>query len=380
MGNALHIAGTLGSADFPDLLQWLARASQSGTLVVTRKGAERKVEKRFVFAEGRIISTASTEPEEHLGHFLVGHGHLDEALLAQAIEMQQSNRMLLGKILLTLGAIGEEDLDAMLRLKAEETVYDVFTWEDAEFQFQPGEMPELALVPLDLEVESLLLHGAQRADEWFSVRELVPSPECVPVAIRPLVAEEGGMAQTILDLVNDDRTVEEIALQCHRSQFAVCRVLAQKVREGGLKIVKPRRGAVETRRRPVADDAHQLLRQALEELRSGRLDTTLRRLQEARESAGGNGGAAELASQVEERIRGTLERAGLRPDAVLELTRETPDRGSSLSAQEGFLLSRIDGTFDVRAICKITPLPPLETLVALWKLLRGGHIRLRGSG
>lgn len=377
MGNALHIAGTLGSSDFPDLLQWLARAGQSGTLVVTRKGVERRVEKRFVFAHGRIISTASTEPEEHLGHFLVGHGHLDEALLAQAIEMQQSNRMLLGKILLTLGAIGEEDLEAMLRLKAEETVYDVFTWEDAEFEFQPGRMPELALVPLDLEVESLLLHGAQRADEWSAIREIIPSAQCVPVAVRPLVAGEGGVTQTILDLVNDDRTVEEIALQCHRSQFAVCRVLAKRVHDGSLKIVRPRRGAAETPREPPSDDAHLLLRRALQELRSGHLDATLRRLQEARESAGGNGGAAELATQVENRIRGALETAGLTPDAVLELTRDTPDAGSSLSAQEGFLLSRVDGRFDVRAICKITPLPPLETLVALWKLLRGGHVRLR---
>lgn len=377
MGNALHIAGTLGSSDFPDLLQWLARATQSGTLVVTRKGTDRKVEKRFVFSNGRVVSTASTEPEEYLGHFLVGHGHLDETLLAKAIEMQQTNRMLLGKILLTLGAIGEEDLDEMLRMKAEETIYDVFTWEDAEFEFQPGRMPELAMVPLDLDVESLLLHGAQRADEWASVRKLIPSVQCVPVAVGELVAGEGGTAQAILDLVNDDRTIEEIALQCHRSHFAVSQVLARKVRDGSLKIVKPRRLEPETARETTADGVHQILRLALGDLRAGHLDATLRRLKEARESAGDNGAAAELAAQVEERIRGALERAGLTPEAVLELAHGTPDASSSLSAQEGFLLSRLDGRYDIRAICKITPLPALETLVALWKLLRAGHIRLR---
>lgn len=377
MGKALHIAGTLGSSDFPDLLQWLARASQSGTLLVTRKGTERRVEKRFVFSKGRIIFTASTEPEEYLGHFLVGHGYLDETLLAKAIEMQQSNRMLLGKILLTLGAIGEEELEEMLRLKAEETVYDVFTWEDAEFEFEPGRMPELALVPLDLDVESVLLHGAQRADEWAAVRAIIPSDQCVPVAVHELAAENGGAEQTILDLVNDDRTVQEIALQSHRGQFAVTRVLAEKVREGSLKIVRPRRVEAGPQREAGAEGAHQLLRLALQDLREGQLDSTLRRLQEAREGAGGNGAAAELATQVEERIRGALEKAGLAQDAVLELTRGTPDSSLSLSAQEGFLLSRIDGRFDVRAICKITPLPPLETLVALWKLLRAGHIRIR---
>ena len=377
MGNALHIAGTLGSSDFPDLLQWLARAGQSGTLVVTRRGTDRKVEKRFVFSKGRVVATASTEPEEYLGHFLVGHGYLDETLLAKAIEMQQTNRMLLGKILLTLGAIGEEDLDEMLRMKAEETVYDVFTWEDAEFEFQPGRMPELAMVPLDLDVESLLLHGAQRADEWASVRKLIPSSHCVPVAVGELLAAEGGSAQAILDLVNDDRTVEEIALQCHRNHFAVSRVLAQKVREGDLKIVRPRRIEVEAPREAAVEGPHQLLRLALQDLSAGELEATLRRLQEARESSADNGTAGELAAQVEQRIRGALEKAGLTSNAVLELAHGTPDASSSLSAQEGFLLSRIDGRYDIRAICKITPLPALETLVALWKLLRAGHIRLR---
>ncbi|MEZ5333563.1 MAG: hypothetical protein R2991_16370, partial [Thermoanaerobaculia bacterium] len=64
-------------------------------------------------------------------------------------------------------------------------------------------------------------------------------------------------------------------------------------------------------------------------------------------------------------------------EAVLELAHGIPDASSSLSAQEGFLLSRIDGRFDVRAICKITPLPMLETLVALWKLLHAGHVKVR---
>jgi hypothetical protein len=363
-------------------LQWLARAGQSGTLLVTRRASNRKVEKSFIFSKGRIISTASTEPQEYLGHFLVGHGHLDETLLAKAIEMQQSNSMLLGKILLTLGAISEEDLDAMLRMKAEETVYDVFTWDDAEFEFQPGRLPEVSMVALDLDVESLLLHGAQRVDEWASARALIPSDQCVPVAIRKLTAEEDDESeQAVLDLVNDDRTVAEIVLQSHRSQFAVSRVLAQKIRDGSLKVVKPRRVAADLPRdAPVDRDrpegAQQLLRQALQDLRSGDLDATLERLKEARESAAGDDAAVALAAQVEERIRGALEKAGLAQKAVLELAHGTPDSSSSLSAQEGFLLSRIDGRFDVRAICKITPLPPLETLVALWKLLRAGHIRV----
>ena len=66
--------------------------------------------KRIFFRTGRIFSSASTDPKEHLGHFLVSYGFITEEELSKAIEMQESNQMLLGKILVTIGAVSEPDL------------------------------------------------------------------------------------------------------------------------------------------------------------------------------------------------------------------------------------------------------------------------------
>jgi hypothetical protein len=62
------------------------------------------------------------------------------------------------------------------------------------------------------------------------------------------------------------------------------------------------------------------------------------------------------------------------PEVVVDLA-QTFLKG--LSAHEGFLMSRIDGRYSVESITQITPLAPLETQVALWKLLRAGLVRIK---
>ena len=41
------------------------------------------------------------------------------------------------------------------------------------------------------------------------------------------------------------------------------------------------------------------------------------------------------------------------------------------------MLTRINGSYDIQSILKISPMPPLEAQIVFWKLLRAGHITLR---
>ncbi len=100
----MSITGNLKTMQLAELLQWLSQSNKTGTLVIDDGGTEKKI----FFRDGRVISSASTDPKEHLGHFLVSHGLIDEEELAKAIEMQERTGMLLGKILLTIGALEED--------------------------------------------------------------------------------------------------------------------------------------------------------------------------------------------------------------------------------------------------------------------------------
>ena len=150
--------------------------------------------------------------------------------------------MLLGKILTTIGAISEEDLHRLLRLKAEESVYELFSWEEGEFRFLDGELPERTMVPMNLDATSIVLEGVQRLDEWKRIRELVPSAQAIPVSVTDLLADKklNPAERNVLEQVNDDRTVEEIQIETHSSEYLVSKVLFDHARKGRLKIVRPR--------------------------------------------------------------------------------------------------------------------------------------------
>jgi hypothetical protein len=49
---------------------------------------------------------------------------------------------------------------------------------------------------------------------------------------------------------------------------------------------------------------------------------------------------------------------------------------AKLSPQEGFMLTRLNGSYDIQSILKITPMPQLDALLVFWKLKKGGYIKL----
>ncbi len=374
----MSISGNLKTMQLAEILQWLSHARKTGSLIIDNG----TIEKRIFFEEGKIISSAASDPKEYLGHFLVSHGYLDEVTLAKAMEMQDENRMLLGKILVTIGAISQEELEEMLRLKAEESIYEIFTWPEGEFRFLENELPDFTMVPLELSVEGLILEGHQRVDEYRRIRATIPSVHAVAVAVGALEPpKDRPRARKILELVNDDRTVQEIAMQTHCGEFHVRRVLYEQLRKGRLKMVRPRGEPSGGREHSGAVGAVALLETAKSFVDERRFDLALRYLQAARNLEPHGQRVQQAAKKAEEQIEQALLEDGVVPDAVPQLEVSMEEVASlSLSPQEGFILTRIDGSYDVRTILKISPMPPLEARVVLWKLARGGYITLLAEG
>jgi hypothetical protein len=375
----MSIAGNLNTMPLAELLQWLSQSTKTGTLVIDNGS----VEKRIFFKDGRIFSSASTDPKEHLGHFLVSYGFISEDELIKAIEMQESNKMLLGKILVTIGAVSEPDLQRLLRVKAEESIYDLFSWKAADFRFVDGGLPASHLIPVDLDATAIILEGARRADEWRRIRQVVPSPHCIPVSVAELTDPgiDHGALQ-ILSLVNDERTIAEICVQTHSSEYRVCKILFDSIRRGRLKIVKPRAFAPPAAQ-PAAGaggeaiSAIQLIRLAEKHIAKGDYLAGMRHVRAARALEPDNREIAKPVEAAEQQVRDAIERAGVRLESVPRLTVDL-DKLTSLDIgpQEGFILSRINGQYDLKSILKISPMQQLDGLLVFWRLLRDGHIRL----
>ncbi len=370
----MGLTGNLSTMELPDLLQMLAQGRSTGTL----KLSDGRVEKSIFFRGGVVVSSASTDPREYLGHFLVAHGFLSEEELAAAIEAQREQRALLGRILVDRGMIGEADLEKMLVLKAEESIFELFSWRSGEFRFLDGVLPEWEMVPISLGVQGLLLEGMQRQDEWGRIRERIPSAQAVPVAVGELLdgSDLSERDRAILSLVDDDSSVEEIGLEAHTSEFEVCRVLYQQVQRGRLKVVRPRRLAAGGSE--VATDAGALVSRARALLDDGEYQRALRHLRAASSLAPDRVDLRTAVRGLEQELATRLQREGVAMSSVPEAVAGSAPADAGLSPEEGFVLSRVDGRSRVESILAISPLPELEALVVIWKLRKLGLVRVEG--
>ena len=230
-----------------ELLQWLSTGVKTGTLVV--RGAPG--EKRIYFQDGRVTSSSSTLEREHLGRFLVGFGFITEEELIRALEVQQESRILLGKILVMIGAIKEEELADLVRLKAAETIYDMFLWTEGSFAFIDGEIPSLPMVPISSDVTGIVMEGLRRYDEWQRITTRVPTMRVIPSLVVPVEEDLGERDKMILGAANGHRAIDQIALETHNPEFHVAKLMYDLMLTGHVKLVGERE---ETAAEPVFEE------------------------------------------------------------------------------------------------------------------------------
>jgi hypothetical protein len=381
----MAITGNLETMSLAELLQWLANGRQTGTLIVNNGS----VEKKIFIRDGAVLSSSSSDPRGFLGHFLVSKGVISEDDLAKAMAIQSEQGKLLGEILVEGGAIEQEMLDHMLRLKAEENIYDLFAWEEGHFDFLDDELPEYELVPMSANITGLVMEGMRRIDMSKEMEKVIPSTQCVPVSVGTLLDEDEmdfGW-RGVLEAVDDDRSVEDISLHTHSSEFFVCDVLFRKMKEGKIKIVRPRVIAPDPQApaAPVAKDsadagatnAQALISEAMVHLKLGVYEAAARHLGAATSLDPHNRELALVIKELESEVMAGLENDGVKYEKVPVLETTLDDlRAMSFSPEEGFILSRINGTSDIASIVKISPLSELDSLLVFWKLSQSGQITL----
>lgn len=369
----MSLAGNLRTMGLPDILQWLSIGRKSGTLHLER----RSIKKRIIFREGDIHSSWSNDPRESLGQFLIRERLITEEQLFKALLRQETQGRVLGSILVGDGILAEQDLRRTLQAKAEETVYELFLWPDGTFEFREGEVPTDVPVHLQLGVTSVLLEGARRIDEWGRIRRVFPGPLTRFAATDEASSrkpDDPALAEA-LTLAIAGKTLAEVALELRRSEFDAAELL-YGLYAGGLLAVAER--GEETRPLDTVDAIKARLALAHQRLQERRYDLALKAYEEvlALDRLNQNAKKGLLAvAEARERER-VVRRVPLTKVPVLkmglsELTKENFD------AQEGFLLSRINGDWDVRSILKLCPMSEEDALLIFTRLLDRKVIDLR---
>ncbi len=356
-----------------DLLQWCGTNLKTGTLHVKRG----PIEKQLFFKDGRLFSSISSSPRETLGQFLIRSGHITEEELFKAlIEQDRSNRRL-GQILVASEVISEDVLEDLLRLKTEEAIYDCFLWTDGNFKFEDEILPESIPVSLPLDLTGVILEGARRTDEWERIHEVFPSRLATFEINHDVLDEASDLSEEerrVLELVARGKNLAEISLELHAVEFyAASRLLALHTKK--LVVVKESPEEIDFDQQ--VTELRDKLDTGVSLYNAGDYENALDAFEDVL-SVDTQNKYARLFTLKIQRILKDLEKIPeIPPEAVPHLKVTLVElSGLDLDPQEGFVLSRVNGDWDVASITKICPMAEQEVLIIFKRLLEQELIEL----
>lgn len=382
------LRGDFGTMPLKDVVQYLGNKRATGTLAFNRKD----IRKEAQIHEGSVVSASSNQAREYLGQFLINMGHLTEEQFMKAYETQKETRIFMGKILVMIGLVPEDVVKGALSMKLRETLLDAFQWSDGEFSFTAlDHAPEIE--GLDTQVDLLDIHreGEFRETAWQAIRMAFPHSG-VRLAVDdsrfPEPPRPGSMDEKIVRYARDGLTIEEMLLAMHATDFyayqrlyALYRLEAVKVDESGAAAAEIE---IETEDEPLGavtigdeQEGSEVADAARNFLAGGNFKEADILARRAFEMSPTNENAAlvrEAEQQLLSHLRGTLLARRHVPSVLV-----TPAklRTLELSAQEKYLLSRIDGRRDLSQIIHASPLQESEALKLIQNFIDSGFISLQ---
>jgi hypothetical protein len=379
----MALYGDFRSFPVTDLLQWVESSRKTGVIEIE----QRHIKKAIVCREGRIVACTSDDPSTRLGQSLLAQRKITESQLQDALAIHEASGKILGEVLVESGMVTLEVVVEHVAAKAEEAIYGLFDQEDAFFRFDENGEEPVYLVPVDLNVQDILLKGLKRYDEMNQMREVFTDPGVI--LARTLKELPAGVSASraslrLLQAVDGERTLEEILLHTRGSEYLVTRFLFQLFRSNLLEIrgIRPVAPLVPSdqpqndTRSETGSGVSGEIELAGQLMERGEHDAAIAVLEATSRAWPGAPTVRQMISRAEaeyfEKISQLIPSSAV-PIMDTELNELACE---SLSPGEAYLTTLIDGVAEIKSIQWIAPMRALDVLRNLQRLLDRGMIRL----
>lgn len=185
----MNLKGDIKDTSWSELFESLSSQRATGTLAVKSTMGEKKI----ALSRGKISVLSDRLAERmRLGDLLINRGKLTEEKLEQALKVQREKepRPKLGEVLVQENFIKRDDISDAIRFQVEEELFDLFTWKDAVFNFDPSVSVEHMddevkfgdsnadnnLHSLSIDPQQMIGEAAKREEEWKDFEERLPTP------------------------------------------------------------------------------------------------------------------------------------------------------------------------------------------------------------
>lgn len=218
----MALQGTLRDFSITEIIQLIGQQLKTGVLRVQR--GKNLVE--IYFLDGMIVHVYSNYrgKKDLIGEILVKAHLITEEQLERALRIQKETLKYLGEILVEHQLITKDDILKVISTQIYETIYDLFWWEDGNFNFDLKLVESYKKVPFALSTEQVLLNILRMVDEWSEIEKKLYSPHLVfrkasvhePPSSDTLSAQNylreklTSEQELVYHLVDGNRTVQEI--------------------------------------------------------------------------------------------------------------------------------------------------------------------------
>jgi len=373
----MSIHGTLKTMNVSDLLQFLEAGRKTGTLKIARSA----IVKKIYLEGGAIVGSNSNDPKELLGQVLLHYGKIGEDQLQSSLEIQRQSGGKLGLILVERGFVTSDDVLYALRTRTLEVIYDLFIWEEAEFEFFDNEPVPADLIRIKVDATAVIMDGIYRLDEWSRFRKVIPSDRTIFELGSgwTKALHESKEIREILYHVEKRMTLAEIAYNMHTSLFHACALLFDLVEKGAIKVDGEATAEVpsDLSGLNLPQSVDDLLQLAREEMKDNSVDNALAIIHSALDREPNNAEAQCLCEQAEGRYVRQVFQNGLSRKSVPKLLASLEQlEHERLGPQEGFIISRINGEWDIASILSVCPFREADCVRMIKKLIENGIVGL----
>lgn len=225
----MALRGNLRDFSLPDVFQLVQLSGKTGVLRIAGPEAEGSI----WFRDGEVFFAQSNWRREQLGERLVAAQRITPAALARALELRSTEPeggRRLGEILVNEGYITPQVLETFVQEQIQDTIFDLMRWDEGDFDFEV--LPDIVHedIGLSVSVENIVMEGSRRLEEWQRIKKKVPSTDMVfkmatapgegtfEISLKPV-------EWALLLLIDGTRSVRELAVETHSTDFDVARVI-----------------------------------------------------------------------------------------------------------------------------------------------------------
>jgi hypothetical protein len=237
------------------------------------------------------------------------------------------------------------------------------------------------MIPLQVDVTGIIMEGTRRVDEWSRIREVIPHDVMIPIVARTLPTDLNEVQRTIVNAIDGKRTIAEIELEARSSLFVVCSALHELARDGFIRMTEPG-GPITPEKAPFeetpvseTDEVASLLSRAQQALKGKDYDKAQRLLKAAENLDPSQSGVRSAIKGAEAVILADLYQQGITDSKVPRISKPIAEiTQMNFTPNEGFILSRINGTYNLGSLMKISPIREGDAMLIFYKLWKDGII------